>query len=299
MSSLLLKCGLPGGMMGSMMADLKGVHAGINLILRGKNEPELSLDDLLVMLFDEVEYVWPKLGYPPLVTPFSQYVKNVALMNVMSQVKGEGRWTMIDNNTWGMILGKSGRLPGELAPEIVELAKANGFEFTNEDPQKNYPDQLDAYRKEMKDNGWDCGPDDEELFELAMHDRQYRDYKSGVAKKRFEEELHHAKDADLVKQGFSEEDVKKMKRAKAEPITAMEKGRLIWEIDVESPSMAPEVGRKYEAEDVFCYISTPWNTHHKVTANFNGRITEVCAKQGALVSKGDVLAYIERNEEPV
>ncbi len=32
-----------------------------------------------VMLFDEVEYVWPKLGYPPLVTPFSQYVKNVAL----------------------------------------------------------------------------------------------------------------------------------------------------------------------------------------------------------------------------
>jgi hypothetical protein len=54
MSSLLLKCGLPGGMMGSMMADLKGVHSGINLILRGKNEPELSIDDLLVMLFDEV-----------------------------------------------------------------------------------------------------------------------------------------------------------------------------------------------------------------------------------------------------
>jgi pyruvate carboxylase subunit B len=78
MSSLLLKCGLPGGMMGSMMADLKGVHAGINMILRGKNEPELSIDDLLVMLFDEVEYVWPKLGYPPLVTPFSQYVKNDA-----------------------------------------------------------------------------------------------------------------------------------------------------------------------------------------------------------------------------
>lgn len=33
------------------------VHSGINLILRGKNEPELSIDDLLVMLFDEVEYV--------------------------------------------------------------------------------------------------------------------------------------------------------------------------------------------------------------------------------------------------
>lgn len=30
---LLLKCGLPGGMMGSMMADLKGDdHAGINIL---------------------------------------------------------------------------------------------------------------------------------------------------------------------------------------------------------------------------------------------------------------------------
>lgn len=36
MSSLLLGCGLPGGMMGSMMADLKGVHSGINLILKGQ-----------------------------------------------------------------------------------------------------------------------------------------------------------------------------------------------------------------------------------------------------------------------
>ena len=182
MSSLLLKCGLPGGMMGSMMADLKGVHSGINMILRGKNEPELSLDDLLVMLFDEVEYVWPKLGYPPLVTPFSQYVKNVALMNLMQQVKGEERWTMIDNHTWDMILGKSGRLPGTLAPEIVELAKSKGFEFVDTDPQLNYPDALDTYRKEMDENGWEYGDDDEELFELAMHDRQYRDYKSGVAR---------------------------------------------------------------------------------------------------------------------
>lgn len=298
MSSLLLKCGLPGGMMGSMMADLKGVHSGINLILRGKNEPELSIDDLLVMLFDEVEYVWPKLGYPPLVTPFSQYVKNVALMNVMALIKGEERWTMIDNHTWDMILGKSGRLPGALAPEIIALAKEKGYEFTDEDPQKNYPDQLDEYRKEMTENSWDFGQDDEELFELAMHDRQYRDYKSGIAKKRFEDDLQRAKDAALAKQGFSEEEVKRMKRAKAEPVTAMEKGQIIWEIDVESPSMPPAVGHKYDPDDVFCYIATPWHTYDKVLANFSGRVIEVCAKQGALVDKGEPLAYIERCEEP-
>lgn len=296
MSSLLLKCGLPGGMMGSMMADLKGVHSGINLILKGKNEPQLSLDDLLVMLFDEVEYVWPKLGYPPLVTPFSQYVKNVALMNLMQLVKGEERWTMIDNHTWDMILGKSGRLPGALAPEIVELAKSKGYEFTDTDPQSNYPDALDEYRKEMDENGWEYGEDDEELFELAMHDRQYRDYKSGVAKKRFQDELQRAKDAAMAKSGYSEEEIKKLKRAKADPIIAPSKGQVLWEVSVEGPSSAPFIGRKYQHDEVLCYLSTPWGEYEKVMCGFTGRIVEVCAHQGSHLNKGDVIAYIQRSD---
>ena len=296
MSSLLLGCGLPGGMMGSMMADLKGVHSGINLILKGQGKEPMSLDDLVVMLFEEVEYVWPKLGYPPLVTPFSQYVKNVALMNVMQLIKGEGRWTMIDHHTWDMILGKSGKLPGELAPEIIELAKSKGLEFTDEDPQKNYPDELDNYRKEMDENGWDYGEDDEELFELAMHDRQYRDYKSGVAKKRFLDDLQRAKDAAMAKSGFNEEEIKKYKRAKADPIIAPEKGQVLWEVSVEGPSTAPFIGRKYQHDEVFCYISTPWGEYEKIMANFTGRVVEVCAAQGAVVNKGDVIAYLERTE---
>ena len=269
MSSLLLGCGLPGGMMGSMMADLKGVHSGINLILKGQGKEPMSLDDLVVMLFEEVEYVWPKLGYPPLVTPFSQYVKNVALMNVMQLIKGEGRWTMIDNHTWDMILGKSGKLPGELAPEIIELAKSKGLEFTDEDPQKNYPDELDNYRKEMDENGWDYGEDDEELFELAMHDRQYRDYKSGVAKKRFLDDLQRAKDAAMAKSGFNEEEIKKYKRAKADPIIAPEKGQVLWEVSVEGPSTAPFIGRKYQHDEVFCYISHSMGRIRKDNGQFH------------------------------
>ena len=296
MSSLLLGCGLPGGMMGSMMADLKGVHSGINLILKGQGKDPMSLDDLLVMLFDEVAYVWPKLGYPPLVTPFSQYVKNVALMNVMQLVKGEDRWTMIDNHTWDMILGKSGRLPGPLASEIVALAKEKGYEFTDADPQSNYPDQLDEYRKEMADNGWDTGEDDEELFELAMHDRQYRDYKSGVAKKRFEDDLQRMKDAAMAKNGFSEEEIRRLKRAKADPVVAPDKGQVLWEVSVEGPSQPPFIGRKYQHDEVFCYLSTPWGEYEKVMTSFTGRVVEVCAKQGDTVNKGDVIAYIERSE---
>jgi pyruvate carboxylase subunit B len=100
---------------------------------------------------------------------------------------------MIADNIWDMILGKSGRLPGEVAPEIKKLAEEQGREFFTGNPQDEYPDKLDEFRKEMKDNNWDFGKDDEELFELAMHPEQYRAYKSGEAKKAFEADLEKKK----------------------------------------------------------------------------------------------------------
>lgn len=203
-SSLLIGSGLPGGMMGSLMADLKGVHDVINSTLKSQGKPELNQDQLLVKLFEEVQFIWPKLGYPPLVTPFSQYVKNVALLNILQLVKGEERYSMMDNNTWDMILGKSGTLPGPLAPEILELAKRQAKEFYTGTPQDNYPDVLEKYRAEMAENGWETGPDDEELFEFAMHEAQYRDYKSGLAKQRFEQELEALKNQSVeIKNGNS------------------------------------------------------------------------------------------------
>jgi len=74
-SSLLVSSGLPGGMMGSMMADLKGVQEGLNRFLESQGKSALSEDALMVKLFDEVSYVWPKLGYPPLVTPFIGFIR--------------------------------------------------------------------------------------------------------------------------------------------------------------------------------------------------------------------------------
>ena len=298
-SSLLVGCGLPGGMMGSMMADLKGVHSGINMFLRSKGQEELSVDDLLVKLFDEVAYVWPRVGYPPLVTPFSQYVKNIALMNVYNMVRGEGRWQAIDQNTWNMILGKAGRLPGKLDKEIIDLAKEKGFEFSTEDPQQFYPDALDEYRKEMKENGWDLGPDDEELFELAMHDRQYRDFKSGAARERFEADLQKAKADSLAKKGFNEEDVKKAMRAGTQEIPAPIAGTILWEVDPTEGSMAPATGTEYATGQPFCYIQTPFGQVQPVRSNFTGKLVEVAAKQGATVRKGDVLAYIRPAEKEV
>jgi len=189
MNSLLIGPGLPGGMMGSLMADLDSNLASINKWKAKHNQPELSQDDLLVKLFNEVEHIWPMVGYPPLVTPYSQYVKNLALMNVMQLEKGKERWSMIADNIWDMLMGKGGKLPGKLAPELQKLAKENGKEEFTANPQTLYPDALDTFRKEMDKNGWEYGQDDEELFELAMHPEQYRAYKSGDAKKAFEADL--------------------------------------------------------------------------------------------------------------
>ena len=296
MSSLLLTSGLPGGMMGSMMSDLAGVHKGINGILASKGKPTYTLDELMVELFNEVAYVWPRVGYPPLVTPFSQYVKNIALMNLLSNAQDEPRFSRMDESMWGMILGKSGKLPGELAPEIIALAKEKGYEFTTDDPQSFYPDALDKYRKEMQELGWDTGEDDEELFEFAMHARQYRDFRSGVAKERFLADIEKAKEAQLAKQGVSAEEILAIKHAKADPIVAPVKGQLLWEVSTEGESLPPAIGKRFAADEEFCTIITSWGELQPVATGLGGRVVEVCAKQGAHVNRGDIIAYVQRDE---
>ena len=296
MSSLLLGCGLPGGMMGSMMADLTGVMGAINHNREAKGEEPLSEDALLIKLFNEVAYVWPKVGYPPLVTPFSQYVKNIALMNLLTESMGKPRYSMMDDSIWGMILGKSGRLPGPVAPELIELAKEKGYEFTDVDPQSNYPDDLQRFRDEMKKNGWDEGQDEEELFEFAMHESQYRDYKSGIAKQRFEEALQKAKDAKLG-EGLTPEKISELKHQKADPIVARESGTLLWEIKGDAQAetaIAPYIGQKFEEGETFCYIENSHGQISEIPADLGGKIVEICAQQGSHVNRGDIIAYIDR-----
>ncbi len=299
MSSLLLSCGLPGGMMGSMMADLGGIRSTINNLRKKKGEPELSVDDMLIKLFDEVAYVWPRVGYPPLVTPFSQYTKNIALMNLLTLEQGKGRFVMMDDSMWGMILGKSGRVPGEICQELKDLAKQKGLEFTDADPHTLLKNNLEDFRKEMDENGWDYGQDEEELFELAMHPEQYRNYKSGQAKKNFLADLQAAKDAKLGAK-VSPEEAAAFKHAKADALVSPVKGQLFWEFqgDAEaSPAVEPFIGRAYKEGDVFCYIQAPWGEFVTIPAALGGKLVEINAKQGAKVNKGDVIAYIQRDEK--
>ena len=301
MSSLLVGCGLPGGMMGSMMADLKGFQAAINASERAHGRPEISLDTLMVKLFEEVQYVWPRLGYPPLVTPFSQYVKNTSLMNLLNVLNGKPRWTTIDKDTWNMILGRMGQLPGKLAPEIIDLAKEKGLEFYSGNPQDMYPDELPKFRQMMKDEGWDEGQDQEELFEFAMHERQYRDYKSGVAKERFNAELNDLKakagtPINIVRPvvempKFNVEEYAQ-KYPHAVPVQVPAKGQLMWQLDVDDDSSAPVAGTEVKAGKAMGYVQTYYGMEEIVPA-VDGRVVAVTSAQGNKVVKGEIVAFVE------
>ena len=296
LNSLMLGCGLPGGMMGSLMADLKGVHAAINMNLKNKGEKELTEDELLVQLFDEVQNIWPKLGYPPLVTPFSQYTKNIALMNLYSLSKGDARYeNSIDKAAWDMILGKAGQLPGKLDQEIIDLANKKGFEFFEGNPQDNYPDELPRFRKEMEENGWDLGQDEEELFEFAMHEKQYREYKSGEAKRRFNQELEEKMKAKFEKAGGEVKipDLRALRHPNAEPVVAPVGGRILWDIDFNDKSTTPAPGTVYKEGDVIAQIQAPYG-QEPVVALWPGKIVEAVAPQGKLVEKGETIAFIEK-----
>ena len=49
-------------------------------------------------------------------------------MNAIQLIKGKERWSMIDENTWNMILGKSGQLPRRAlgTEEILASGQSTG-----------------------------------------------------------------------------------------------------------------------------------------------------------------------------
>ena len=152
----------------------------------------------------------------------------------------------------------------------------------------------------MKENKWDFGKDDEELFELAMHDRQYRDYKSGIAKERFQKELEAAREkakAPIVVERPVVEmpkiNVEKVmeKYPKAQPVQAVAKGQVIWEMAAAGDSKEPAVGVGVKEGEILCYVQTYYGME-PVVALAGGKLVVVAAKQGAMVEKNEIIGFI-------
>ncbi|MDD6210077.1 MAG: oxaloacetate decarboxylase [Bacteroidales bacterium] len=328
MNSLLIGPGLPGGMMGSLMADLETNLESLNKYNQKNNKPLITQDELLIKLFDEVAYVWPKLGYPPLVTPFSQYVKNIALMNVSQMLRGKERWGMIADDIWDMILGKAGQLPGPLAPEIIEKAKNEGREFFTGNPQDNYPDVLPKFRQMMTEKGWEFGEDDEELFEYAMHPAQYEAYKSGKAKEDFLADVAKkkaAKDAPAQNSISSKQEPQVLtvdvegekfkvvvafgENANTQTGSASETKTATTPSNGESKEViaplegkffltknasekAVQIGDMVKKGDTLCYIEA-MKTYNAIKSEFDGKVVDICLSNGEAVSEDDVIIKIQ------
>ena len=96
----ILESQIPGGMISNMENQLR----------------EQNALDKLEEVLKEVPRVRKDLGYPPLVTPTSQIVGSQATLNVLT---GE-RYKIITKETRECILGKYGKLPAEIDPELLE-----------------------------------------------------------------------------------------------------------------------------------------------------------------------------------
>ena len=84
---------IPGGMLSNLLNQMK----------------EMGVADKYPQLLEEMPRVRAELGYPPLVTPTSQIVGSMAVLNVAL-----GRYKMIPREVKDLILGKYGRTPDRL-----------------------------------------------------------------------------------------------------------------------------------------------------------------------------------------
>ena len=313
MNSLLVESGLPGGMMGSLMNDLEKSHISINKWLQKNNKKKISIDNLFSLLLDEVKYIWPIMGYPPLVTPYSQYVKNVAIVNVLNSIKGKERWSLIDDNTWDMLLGKSGKLPGPVGDEIIKLSKKLSKDFYSGNPQDLVSDVLDQNRKEMKSNNWELGEDDEELLEFSLHKNQYIDYKSGDALKKLRSDIDLKKHESLTMEKSSTMKKKEIitinesnyevefiineeihnsngkSLIKGNKILSPIEGKVF--LTKDSNEKGVKVGDVIKKGDVICYIES-MKVINAIKSEFSGKIEQICFKDGEDIYDDDILFII-------
>lgn len=118
---------MPGGMMGTMKRQLA----------------EIRREHLLPQVLEEVERVRAELGYPIMVTPFSQVVGTQALMNVMS---GE-RYGTIPDEVTRFVLGRFGTpaMPMDAQVEDRIRSSKRGKELEDEPHMAS----LDELRKSI------------------------------------------------------------------------------------------------------------------------------------------------------
>ena len=142
-STMLVKQ-VPGGMLSNLESQLRA------------NKQEDKID----LVKDEIPKVREDFGFPPLVTPASQIVGAQALLNVMSS----RRYENLSNESLNLILGKYGKLPGDIQDDLLKKAQSIGIEETDLDE-----DEIEKMSKELKELCANNGlPDLSENIEMLL-----------------------------------------------------------------------------------------------------------------------------------
>lgn len=123
---------IPGGMLSNLLNQMK----------------EMGVADKYSQLLEEMPRVRAELGYPPLVTPTSQIVGTMAVLNVAL-----GRYKMIPREVKDLVLGKYGRTPAPIDPEVKRLAIGNAEPITCR-PADLIEPQLEKFRARLAEDGY-------------------------------------------------------------------------------------------------------------------------------------------------
>ena len=123
---------IPGGMLSNLLNQMK----------------EMGVADKYPQLLEEMPRVRAELGYPPLVTPTSQIVGTMAVLNVAL-----GRYKMIPREVKDLVLGKYGRTPAPIDPEVKRLAIGNAEPITCR-PADLIEPQLEKFRARLAEDGY-------------------------------------------------------------------------------------------------------------------------------------------------
>jgi oxaloacetate decarboxylase alpha subunit/pyruvate carboxylase subunit B len=127
---------------------------------------EQGMSDKFDEVVREIPVVREALGWIPLVTPTSQIVGTQAMMNIKF-----GRWKMICQPAQDIALGKYGKAPGPINPEILALVeKQTGKKAVTERPADLLSPGLEAIRKQCAEK--DLPTDDETAVLFAMFPQQ-------------------------------------------------------------------------------------------------------------------------------
>ena len=142
---------VPGGMLSNFRTQLN----------------EQGMADKFDEVVKEIPVVREALGWVPLVTPTSQIVGTQAMMNVKF-----GRWKMICQPAQDIALGKYGRTPGPINPQVLaQVEKQTGKKSVTERPADLLlAPGMEGYRKQCADKG--LPTDDETVVLFAMFPQQ-------------------------------------------------------------------------------------------------------------------------------